>query len=468
LRLLKSIIDLRGRIGMVMSDKRSTKVNRIGKHIPTLLVLGIAIMLLLAVTIPASAQPPEPEYIDDFSTDTGLWTYWGNAYRDVGSGYVVLTQNVNSQAGILWLNDEFTNPFSIRFRYRAGGGTGADGFAFMFYKTKDYTPGGGGSFAFAPNLGSASGYGVEFDNYQNGLDPSANHIALIKDNVENHLAYVNDSRTEDNQWHQVKVTVGSNYVTVEVDGDHLITWVGEIDRTFGGIGFCAATGGLNNWHIIDDVHISVVLPPPPPNVKYLHCEDGLFNLTDPVDTQWDELIPIFGREYHLDSWEDNGDGILSYCDTIDMYEKPDGELRDYHVENVTITLLLTENRTGEPMYIELEGGFNETALTDPIGTQWHKIYPDFCTPYKLTAWDDGGELDYCDLILLTNNATGEETVCHVEEVAVDIVVTIKPPPVGGEAYPVNKASLLAPWIAAGIVLAGGISWYILRRRRAQN
>ncbi|MFC1970296.1 GEVED domain-containing protein [Chloroflexota bacterium] len=44
----------------------------------------------------------------------------------------------------------------------------------------------------------------------------------------------------------------------------------------------------------------------------------------------------------------------------------------------------------------------------------------------------------------------------------------QPPPVGGEAYPVSKASLLAPWIAVGLVLAGGISWYVLRRRRAQS
>ena len=175
---------------------------------------------------------------------------------------MVLTQNVNSQAGILWLNDEFTNPFSIQFRYRAGGGTGADGLAFMFYKTKDYTPGYGGSLAFAPGVGSAPGYGVEFDNYDSGFDPSANHIALIEDTFLNHLAYVNDSRTEDNQWHQVKVTVYSNYVRVEVDGDYLITWGGEINRTFDGIGFCAATGGASNWHIIDDVHISVVMPPP--------------------------------------------------------------------------------------------------------------------------------------------------------------------------------------------------------------
>jgi len=43
-----------------------------------------------------------------------------------------------------------------------------------------------------------------------------------------------------------------------------------------------------------------------------------------------------------------------------------------------------------------------------------------------------------------------------------------PPPVGGEAYPVNKISVSALWIAVGLITAGGISWYILRRRRAQD
>ena len=41
-------------------------------------------------------------------------------------------------------------------------------------------------------------------------------------------------------------------------------------------------------------------------------------------------------------------------------------------------------------------------------------------------------------------------------------------PVAGEAYPVNKTSLLAPWIAVAVVVAGGISWYVLRRRKAES
>jgi hypothetical protein len=206
------------------------------------------------------------------------------------------------------------------------------------------------------------------------------------------------------------------------------------------------------------------------NLKYLHSTGGLFNLTEPLGTQWHELWPIFCREYHLSSWEDNGDGVLSYCDQIDMYEKPDGELRDYHVEEVTITLFVTPMETGDPMYIELEGGFNETVLWEPIDTQWHEIYPVFCTRYQLTGvdWECEPPLGHCDYIWLLNKQTRVETKWHVEEVAIDIIVTPKPPPVGGEAYPVSKMFLLAPWIALGVVLAGGTGWCVLRRRRAQS
>jgi hypothetical protein len=72
------------------------------------------------------------------------------------------------------------------------------------------------------------------------------------------------------------------------------------------------------------------------------------------------------------------------------------------------------------------------------------------------------------LIELTNRETQEPTWWRVEDVAVDVIVTLEPSPVGGEAYPVSKVSLLAPWIAVGVVLAGGISWYLLRRRRSQS
>jgi hypothetical protein len=57
---------------------------------------------------------------------------------------------------------------------------------------------------------------------------------------------------------------------------------------------------------------------------------------------------------------------------------------------------------------------------------------------------------------------------HVEEVAVDIIISRETPPVGGAVYPISKMALLAPWIAVGAVLAGGTGWYVVRRRRARN
>ena len=238
-------------------------------------------------------------------------------------------------------------------------------------------------------------------------------------------------------------------------------------------------GDGDGWAIADMGAYEYVPPTPPAHFRYLHSTGGLFNLTDPIGTQWHELWPFFCKEYHLSSWNDtSGDGVLSYCDWIDMYEKPDGELRPYHVENVTITLVVRPDDGGgfginglaPPMYIELEGGYNASVLMNPSGSQWHEIYPIFCTQYLLFAWDDNnnGELGFCDYVLLRNKQTQEVTEWHVEEVAVDIIVTLEPPPVGGEAYPVSKASLLAPWIAVAVLLIGGISWYVLRRRSAQS
>jgi DNA-binding beta-propeller fold protein YncE len=207
---------------------------------------------------------------------------------------------------------------------------------------------------------------------------------------------------------------------------------------------------------------------PPPNVKYLHAEGGWMNITDPVGTQWHELWPFFCKRYHLSSWNDtSGDGVLSRCDRIDMYQKPAGEVKWYHVEEVTITLNVTLVDVGERMYIELEGGYNASVLSNPLGTQWHEIHPNFCGQYLLSNWKPGlaTELGWCVLIELTDKGNQEKTWWHVEDVAIDIIVTMEPPPVGGEAYPVSKSSLLAPWIALAVALAGGAGWFVLRRRK---
>ena len=119
-------------------------------------------------------------------------------------------------------------------------------------------PAAGGYLGFLGTDGTHSGgYGIEFDVYNNSAfsDPSANHIALIEDGLDNHLAYVNDTRVKDNLWHTVKVYIFSGGVKVYVDNMNsaVLEWSGALVRTYGGFGFGGATGGLSQSHIIDEV-----------------------------------------------------------------------------------------------------------------------------------------------------------------------------------------------------------------------
>jgi len=194
-------------------------------------------------------------YADDFSVDSGLWTYCDNAYRDNIGKYVVLTDAVSFEAGGIWLNESLRSSFTVRFRYWAGNSTGisTDGFVVKFFKQIDYSLPHGGYLGF-----SGLGYGIEFDTFCNDWDPWDNHIALIKDNWANHLAHVGDDRVSDNAWHNVTITVASSSIAVDLDSGRILSWNGTLDRTYGGFGFSAATGdanGYNDKHIIDDFSI---------------------------------------------------------------------------------------------------------------------------------------------------------------------------------------------------------------------
>ena len=48
---------------------------------------------------------------------------------------------------------------------------------------------------------------------------------------------------------------------------------------------------------------------------------------------------------------------------------------------------------------------------------------------------------------------------------IDDINLLSPVAVGGEAYPVNKLRILAPWVALTALLVGGMNWLTLRHRR---
>lgn len=202
--------------------KRKMKSSRIAQFF--LLINLVLIPMLNISSIECESQTFV--FSDDFSTDSGMWDFLGSAYRDSVNQYLVLTEPIDWISGVVFFKISFTGAFTANFSYKAGGGSGADGFVIFFYKQKYSSFSYGSTLGFNDKYDNGSykiipGYGIEFDNWGNieqpGMtehaDPSANHIALIKDHTGNHLIYVNDSRTEDNVWHNVGQSVKFNSST---------------------------------------------------------------------------------------------------------------------------------------------------------------------------------------------------------------------------------------------------------------
>ena len=106
----------------------------------------------------------------------------------------------------------------------------------------------------------------------------------------------------------------------------------------------------------------------------------------------------------------------------------------------------------------------------PVGTQYWKYGPTPSDPtdhwYQLPIGDDDG--DNVITITLVDGGLGDDNVGAPDGVIVDQGGPgIPTAPVGGEAYPVNKLAILAPWIALAAAIIAGATIF-MRRRRAQN
>ena len=223
------------------------------------------------------------DFFDDFTTNpdvSGNWTIFRRANDPAseckwdGVSSVYLTTAVNGRGCAAFANITVAGGFegwAFEVRYRAGGGTGADGWALAFDKNiQPYStwgsPSAGGSIALSAFDGNglvlSEGYAIEFDNWLNNADPSANHIAIIKEtnacwdvsaNACTHLAFVNTGVTEDNVWHltTVKIVPGGD-IKVSVDGTVMLSGLNlYTPMGFGRFALTAATGGANNNHQID-------------------------------------------------------------------------------------------------------------------------------------------------------------------------------------------------------------------------
>lgn len=241
-------------------------------------------------------------YANDFSNEFS----WDPANRRLflvravrGRGVMAFFRNVTSGS---YLN--MPERFIAVFYGRAGGGTGADGFAFAFFK--DPSPyekygraGAGGSIGLVAtdaggNTYVSDGYAVEFDNFLNSPgDPSSNHNALVRTNIPTsyvHLAYVNTRvGNEDNIPHRYEVLVDSvkGFVQLKIDDSltYGFTYAGFLNSTYKAGGFSSATGYDYNNHLIE-------------RFVYIRA----YTFPEPYVSSWDsEESPLYSNVW-LEGW----------------------------------------------------------------------------------------------------------------------------------------------------------------------
>ncbi len=144
----------------------------------------------------------------------------------------------------------------------------------------------------------------------------------------------------------------------------------------------------------------------PGDVK--HNTDGYRPLSgDPIGTHWHELYDNFCTDWDLTSWTDNGDGYLSFCDTVEFTNSSiSTDVIREHIILVTTTIWVASDPTpDDSMFLDLIDPPNpmNNPITDPWGTKWHEVYPDYCNIWQIVVPNTdiaGGTLDPGDLITL--------------------------------------------------------------------
>jgi gliding motility-associated-like protein len=175
-----------------------------------------------------------------------------------------LTEAINTQGGSVWNSNQIdlTNPFDFTFDvYLGNNDEGADGIAFVLQPVSTAVGSTGGGLGY---LGIVPSIAVEIDTYQNGWDPSNDHMAVQANGDNNHNTVNNlagpvnalpgGNNLEDGQTHLMRVTWDPILLTLTayMDGIATLTYTGDLVTNYltGDPnvfwGFTGSTGGLNN------------------------------------------------------------------------------------------------------------------------------------------------------------------------------------------------------------------------------
>ena len=182
-----------------------------------------------------------------------------------------------------------------------------------------------------------------------------------------------------------------------------------------------------------------------------------FDPTAPIGSTWHELYPTYSNEYDLTSWVDNGDGVLSASDQIDMEQTEGTEIGWifwYHVDAVTTTIHFSYKDgpppdgvpTGELGDAEpVEPHLLDEAMSNPIGSTWHMIYPDYSKEFVITSWVDNGdgvfsESDQFDFEFFDEVGTHW---AHLDSVTTDLILSFKSKEPGIPEFPLGLGLMMA-------------------------
>ena len=236
-------------------------MNSFRRSLKFLFVLIIVLLVDLSVAVAQSLS----DFTDTFSENpntSGRWSIhrrnsdpFNEANWNQSLGIWYLTRAVDGRAVAVFANYELSaTKWIAQFDMKIGGGDGADGLAFMFYKDESRygTPNGGGALGFIADNKAVPGYGVAFATF--GTD----RVSLIQDKATNVLTSTSSVSFRDNTFHFVEVSFDNGVVVVKFDGAQILQHsIVNPDYSFSGIGFSAATGAFNDNHIIDNFRLFI-------------------------------------------------------------------------------------------------------------------------------------------------------------------------------------------------------------------
>jgi len=197
-------------------------------------------------------QPPAPLLPDP---SAGGWTFNGTA-KLVGASLQLTEATTYSAGSAFW--PQTIDPRAIRIEYDAsiGGGSGADGLAFVFGDaSKGAGPtslgyrGGGLGFSGIP------GIAVALDEYKNAVNPSANFVGVTDGptsagpDLLHWLGTATLLTPLQEATHHITITTTAGTIIVAIDGTQVLSQAATLPAS-AYLGFSAGTGGLTNRHAI--------------------------------------------------------------------------------------------------------------------------------------------------------------------------------------------------------------------------